>query len=411
MIEKCLKDRIYIVTIKAFKAVRTPFPMIQRILLLICVFQAVLLPPVYGDVDTISNIDRIKAAVNGEIITQGDIDLFLLTASRDNQEREQKERFALQQLINRILINQKAEELGIVLPSSYLDERTGKLHGDYPNVPRQVLKEYIKADELWRAVNMSEIAPRVKVDPEDILRYYETFPEEFHEPAKVLIRDIAVKYHLPMDIEAGIEDIRSTLNGAAADASDRESIEAVEALNKKIVNHSGDPDELLDEIKAQLRLLQASDDKLIQIEASKLFEKYSSFKTEKRAQQICETVLKRISEGADFESLVIEFSEGPYRNNGGRWDWFARNGLNRKLEAIEEAAFNLENQGISGVIDADNTKHIIQKIAEHEATVMALSSPEVQEMIHEKISRQKEADQRRLLLEELRSRAYIKIYD
>ncbi len=368
-------------------------------------------PQVFGDIKSVSSIDRIKAVVNGEIITQGDIDLFLL-AGQPGVDKARMESYALQRLIERTLIKQKARELGITISEKQLDAEVDAAITAYPDVSRKILRKWIEQDRLLALVQRQLIAPKISVAPEEVKKHYELFIDEFREPAKILIRNIAINYNSEMDIEAGIEDIRTTLNEIASLSSSEEEKKKIDEFSKKVLAFKGKKAELIGETVEFLKTLTGSGDKVISTESLKLYEKYRFFKTEAEAQKLCEKIEKELKskEGKDFETLVIQYSEGPYRKDGGKWDWFAEDQLNNKLKNIEESAFKMSINEISGIIDAGNTKYIIQKIGEKEASRQELSSPEVQEQIIRKIVKRKEKVESEKMINELRQEAYIKIY-
>ena len=199
----------------------------------------------------------------------------------------------------------------------------------------------------------------VKITPEDIMRYYRFNIERYTDPAKVQIRSIAIRYFPKPDIESGIDEIRTTLKGISDKVVDKINVEKIEAFNKKAVNFKGDKFELMEEAIKLLLVLTSSSDPLLKKETERLYDKYKYYKTGDKANKMCDKILAKLKAKADFESLVIKESEGVYKNNGGKWDWFAKEGLSGKLKKIEKTAFELKVQKISSILDTGNTKYII----------------------------------------------------
>jgi parvulin-like peptidyl-prolyl isomerase len=75
--------------------------------------------------------------------------------------------------------------------------------------------------------------------------------------------------------------------------------------------------------------------------------------------RIEEVATKLRSEGADFEALAKEYSDCPSKNRGGDLGTF---GKGRMAPPFEKAAFGLENNQISEIVETDFGYHIIQRL-------------------------------------------------
>jgi DNA-directed RNA polymerase subunit beta' len=78
-----------------------------------------------------------------------------------------------------------------------------------------------------------------------------------------------------------------------------------------------------------------------------------------------EAVLGKLQDGADFTEMVAQHSKGPDRDNQGLVGLFRKDEFNRMFSVSDkdtEKVFGLEEQGISGVIFADQAYHIFQVI-------------------------------------------------
>ena len=78
-----------------------------------------------------------------------------------------------------------------------------------------------------------------------------------------------------------------------------------------------------------------------------------------------EAVLGKLQDGADFTEMVAQHSKGPDRDNQGLVGLFRKDEFNRMFSVSDkdtEKVFGLEEQGISGVIFADQAYHIFQAI-------------------------------------------------
>ncbi|GAF81786.1 unnamed protein product, partial [marine sediment metagenome] len=79
--------------------------------------------------------------------------------------------------------------------------------------------------------------------------------------------------------------------------------------------------------------------------------------------QEADTVLEKLQAGADFSEMVAQYSKGPDRDNQGLVGLFRKDEFKRMFSVSDEdtgKVFALEEEGISGVIFADQAYHIFQ---------------------------------------------------
>ncbi len=69
-------------------------------------------------------------------------------------------------------------------------------------------------------------------------------------------------------------------------------------------------------------------------------------------------LLKKIKQGASFESLAREFSQCPSKSSGGDLGWF---GPGKMVGAFEEAVKRLGSGSVSDVVSTQFGHHIIKK--------------------------------------------------
>lgn len=380
-----------------------------RYTLMILLAAAFMFPLLAADLTYISSLDRIRAVVNGKIITQGDIDLMAWNLS----DKKRNENVYLNQLINDILLREKAKELekmGIRIDQSWIDRRVRELQGEGYTHPVSYLRKIVEMEAIRIHIKRYFIKRGITVSPDDIREYYKRNIEDFSDAAKVLIRAIAIRFYPRPDIEAGIEEIRSTLKEILPVLKDTEKAKKIEKLNEQLVNAGKDKSALIPDVLRLLQTCMNSNNPILKKKSEQLYEKYKYFKTEQKASEICATILAELKNGEDFGSLVIRYSEGTFRNSGGKWDWFRKDGLSGRLSIIEKQAFQLKDQEISGILDTGNAKYIIQKIGNKPASLKSLSNPGVQKEIHHIIFRRKEKEEEQKLLGELRGTAYIRIF-
>lgn len=81
-------------------------------------------------------------------------------------------------------------------------------------------------------------------------------------------------------------------------------------------------------------------------------------RNEQEARRLAEEIRKRAVAGEDFATLAREHSEGPSAKDGGRLPPFSHGAM---AEAFEEAAFALEDNEISEVVETPFGFHIIKR--------------------------------------------------
>ena len=82
-------------------------------------------------------------------------------------------------------------------------------------------------------------------------------------------------------------------------------------------------------------------------------------------EQEADTVLEKLQAGADFSEMVAQYSKGPDRDNQGLVGLFRKDEFKRMFSVSDEDTGKvcaLEEEGISGVIFADQAYHIFQVI-------------------------------------------------
>ena len=113
---------------------------------------------------------------------------------------------------------------------------------------------------------------------------------------------------------------------------------------------------------------------------------------------------RRLTNGEPFDQLSAKYSEGPAAATGGDIGYIERGMI---IPEVEEVAFKLPLQQISGVIESSVGFHIIQVIDRRGAGIKGIES--VREEIREKIDREKLEKKFEEWLEALRKKSNIGI--
>lgn len=125
----------------------------------------------------------------------------------------------------------------------------------------------------------------------------------------------------------------------------------------------------------------------------------------KEANTKINTLRERAKSGEDFAELAMENSEDATAPRGGDLGYFGRGVM---LEAFEEAAFNLEKDEISEVLETQFGYHIIKLLDRQDAR--ALSYHEVKDGIERFLLNQRRAEALNKFIEDLKKTAKIKIF-
>ena len=117
-----------------------------------------------------------------------------------------------------------------------------------------------------------------------------------------------------------------------------------------------------------------------------------------------EAIHKRLTDGESFNQLSAMYSQGPEAAGGGDIGYIEKGVV---LQEVDEAAFSLPLNQISGVIESSVGFHIIQVIDRRGGGVKSIES--VREEIREKIDREKMEKKFDEWLAELRKKSHIEI--
>lgn len=122
------------------------------------------------------------------------------------------------------------------------------------------------------------------------------------------------------------------------------------------------------------------------------------------ARQRAEEVRQELLEGADFATLAQERSEGPSAPRGGDLGTFGRGQM---VPAFEEAAFALEEGGISEVVQTQFGFHVIQVTEKADTGLAPLD--QVSQSIRQYLGQEKQAQVLDDYVEELREEADVRV--
>jgi peptidyl-prolyl cis-trans isomerase C len=119
-----------------------------------------------------------------------------------------------------------------------------------------------------------------------------------------------------------------------------------------------------------------------------------------------EGIHKQLVEGGDFEALAREHSECPSKDRGGSLGTFQRGQM---VKPFEDAAFGLETNAISPVVETQFGYHVLQVTAHHAAKTNTLEDMKDQLAAH--LKQRKQMERFEAFMDKLKAAATIEYAD
>lgn len=130
--------------------------------------------------------------------------------------------------------------------------------------------------------------------------------------------------------------------------------------------------------------------------------KVTKERTDEEASELAKQILTRIEAGGDFSSLAKEYSDGPYKDNGGDMGWVEEGDL---MDKINKVVFALKAGEVSGIINTSLGYHIFK--AEEVVESKEKEFREVKNTIEQYLYKQKVEKYLSEWVEQLKKNAYI----
>ena len=121
-------------------------------------------------------------------------------------------------------------------------------------------------------------------------------------------------------------------------------------------------------------------------------------------KQMADEIREKLAGGAEFDRIAQMYSEDSTNDSGGDWGWVERKTLN---ETLAQTAFSLKPGEISPVIPLDNAFYILMVEQKKPALTKPLS--EVRQEIVDALTQEMKLKGQDRWLQELRSKAYIRV--
>lgn len=312
---------------------------------LVFIIAVLLTQPLSGEI-----VDRIVAVVNDEIITMSDLNR-VFEPYRKNIEETYREPERM-----KVLADARAAFLRTLIDASLI-EQEAKKNGIS-----------VKDEEVTAAVN--DILKRRNISSEDFARGLAgeglSFESYKNDTKKQMIRMRLVTREIRSRIIVTDKEIGEYYS------SHRQDYEGKEAVHIK-----------------QILLV---------------FPKGASEETKEKLRKDMEDIYERLKNGEPFDMLAANYSQGPAAAAGGDLGFIEKGMM---LPEVENVAFNLGINEISGIIRSPAGLHIVKVVDKRGAGLKPIEN--VREEIHEKIEEQKLEKKLEEWLETLRKKSYIEI--
>ncbi len=314
------------------------------ILLFLTVFS-----PVYAEPQL---LDRVAAVVNGEVITESEMDTYLrpiyqqLQAEPQPREAvEEKLRDIRNKLLNQLiedkLVYQEASKLNIQVDPAEVENEVEQMKRQTPKdkdfdeilemqgLSMKDLKERVKRQIMIRRLHDQEVRAKIVVSPVEVEEYYRAHLNEFANEELIKVRSLTIRKS-PEAQEKGLTDEN--------------------AMNK-----------------------------------------IKDFRN-------------RISSGENFSALVKQYSEDTRAKNGGTSDWIKRGEMNPE---IDKAIFETDAGKMTEIIESPMGYHLFQ--VTDRQTARQRSFDEVRDEAQAIVYRKKFDERFSEWMLELKRNAYISI--
>ena len=288
------------------------------------------------------------ATVNGTAISRGDLD------------REVK------------LWTERMASQGRQLPPAQL-----------PAVRSQILESLINQELLYQASKNN----KVKIDQKIIDERYDAIKKRFKTEeeykdaiAKMGVTETIIRKQLEKGL--AIDELLKTSVVKDITVTDEES--------RKYYDENQDQFKQAEQVKASHILIKV--------------EPTASDEQKAEARKKIETVQGKLKKGDDFAAVAKEYSEGPSKTRGGDLGFFGRGQM---VKPFEDAAFAMDVEEVSGVVETNFGYHIIKVSEKKPASTSSYS--EVKDQLQQHLKQQKTRQAVEAYVEELRKKAKIEL--
>jgi len=285
------------------------------------------------------------AAVNGEAITQEELDMELSMAQQqfagmdklDDEQLAKIKEDLLESLISRKALYQESQKKGIEVDNATIDERLANMKEQFPkedefkamlekmHFTEDSLKTQLRKGMAIQKLMEREVVSNLKISDKDTKDYYDEHMDLFKQPEKIQASHILVKVKQGSD----------------------ESVKA-EALKK------------------------------------------------------IQKIQKELKAGGDFAELAKKYSDCPSSANGGDLGYFGRGQM---VKPFEDAAFSLKPGEVSDITETDFGYHLIK--AGDKKTEVITDYKDVKEKLAQYLKQMKTKEEVKKYIESLKEKAKI----
>ena len=263
-------------------------------------------------------------------------------------------------------VGMTGEQLEAVTASDVLATQLRSLLSDFNNISDAELRGIYRAQEVKKSFQIATFDPAKlieKVEPseEELRTYFEENIERYRIPAKVSFEAVSFRpAEFASAVELTEEDVRDSYEQTQDQYQRPAAVSFRQVVFKKQKDDSGDPG-----VEA-----------LLGEEGAEKDEDY-----EAKQKKAAETVLAELEQGADFSVMVEQHSEDQAtKGSGGRIEWASYASLE---PAVKNALSRLEVGELSSVVQTDKSFYILELEAQREKSPLPFE--EVKESVKKKL--------------------------
>jgi peptidyl-prolyl cis-trans isomerase C len=314
--------------------------------------------------ETKSNKEIVLATVNGDKITQKEVDKVVQSQ--------------IQQML----------QYGQNIPKDQLDQMTNEMTKQAVDmlVDMKILDQAIAKSGL--DISKDELKKYIKNQIDDMLK---GSPMSFKDYEKMLKERSGMTFEEMLEQETSRPEAKRTvLQSLYIEKENPKAIEVTEKETNDFYTKNKDRFSTPEEVQASHILIK--------------IEKDATDKDKAAAKKKIEAIKKQIDGGADFAKLAKENSACPSSSQGGDLGFFGRGQM---VPAFEKATFAMKVGDVSDVVETQFGYHLIKKTGEKPAKVTPLK--EVASGIKAQLKMQKTFEAQQAIIDKLKKSAKIKI--
>ncbi len=329
------------------------------------------------------SLSRVEKSIKEDILVRKMVDYLNDNVSVNAEEVKD---YYLQQ-------NQKIKfDYAVANTENYFDkiEVTDKKLTNYYEKKKENYRVPTKVDLKYLAINPLNIREQYQIDSQEAKAYYNDNKKNYQRDKEVKVQYVKVKANQFLnDITVNQNEIRSYYknNPKEFTVKKRVAFDVVRLSSQKFIDEIKVTDENIKQYyknnKEAYKVKEKARARHILFRADPDADKETKKKKYKQAKE----VLKKIENGADFEKMAREYSEGPTASRGGDLGYFNRGEM---VKNFENVVFDeLNKNEVSDIVETRFGYHIIKLVEKEKAHYADLDDKSVYNSVKEKVKEEK----------------------